>query len=174
MKTFILAITIIVFFTACTKDRPTSNYYVKATINGTDVEYSNYTAAIYKTVGLLYIYGFNSAAIDSDDGIHLIVYHNASGSDQPVIVGTYIDTANVFRSPSNIYWNPFTASMSLQQSGISYINMVSMDTTSLTPFTCNITGIDSSSVSGTFSGNVYFIGSNASIKITNGSFYVPF
>src|SRR6266567_2035641 len=107
MKIIILVITIVGFYTACTKDpsRPTSNYYIRATINGTDVEYSNYTAAIYKTVGLLYIYGFNSAAINSDDGMLLTVYHNDAGSDQPVAIGTYVDTANAFRTPSNIYWN---------------------------------------------------------------------
>ena len=71
---FIAMIAIIGCF-ACTKsstspnspDPPSSSpYYVKATINGTNVDYSNYTGALKPNPASLYVFGYNSNAANAD------------------------------------------------------------------------------------------------------------
>ena len=175
----LFTMTIAIFFMSCTKEeRPVSPsiYYVKATINGTEIEYNNYTAAVYRDLGLLNVYGFNSNVINSDDGITLNIFNDGSiNGNQPIVIGTYSDTANISISSINKYWNPYKASMVFQQSGIDYTNFGIRDPGFITPFTCNITAVDNISVSGTFSGNLYFGYTSTILKtITNGSFKVPF
>jgi len=184
--TALLSLIVIIGLASCKKSSTSpspgstsSVYYIKATINGTDVVYNNYTGAINKNVGSLVINGFSSDATATTDGISLAVYIDDTTyyNVVPVTTGTYTDTADYQRGQYN-YINPNNASITLQQSGTAYVNEFAFDTAaSATPFTCTITAIDSVSVSGTFSGKVYYGNdprTSIAKTITNGSFYVPF
>ena len=176
----LLTILITMGFIACKKSDPSpdspasSAYYITATINGTNVTYSNYTGAVNRAVGFLNIYGYNSNAINTADGISLMVNNVGINTNFPIIIGAYTDTNNIYRSNINNYWNPYSAGLTLQQSGTDYENDGAMDDTTLNPFTCVITAIDSVSVSGTFSGSVYVGFGSTGETITNGSFKIPF
>ena len=185
MKTTVLLLMLITIgFVSCKKsstspDNPTTSaYFIKASVNGSNIVYNNYTGAINKNVGLLNINGYNSDAIATTDGISLTAYINDTSyyNNLPISVGIYTDTANYLRNLYN-YWNPNNASITLQLDGTDYVNEFALDTSSSTPLICTITAIDSVSVSGTFSGKVYY-GNNPQTAvakiITNGSFYVPF
>jgi hypothetical protein len=182
MKINLLIMMIVaISLTACKKNSTTpstpitsSPYYAKANINGTNVLYSNYVGAVNKASGLLYIYGYSGDAIATTDGITLIIHNSGNGTDnQPIVIGNYTDTAN-FQNGLYNYWNPYSASITLQQSGTDYANSNQTDYDNSTPFTCIITAIDSSSVSGTFSGILYYEFGSTTKTITNGSFYVSF
>ncbi|HTB51496.1 MAG TPA: hypothetical protein VK718_01885 [Ferruginibacter sp.] len=170
-----------IYDTVVLHDTPSTNspYYIKATINGINVTYNGYTAAVNVNVGGLVLYGYNNDAINTTDGITLRIDNSASGGNIPVGIGTYTDTANHNYGITNHTWNPYTATMTSQQFGTDYVTVVFDDTiTGATPFTAIITAINDSSVSGTFSGAVYYgFSPGAPLEtetITNGSFYVPF
>jgi hypothetical protein len=183
-KIILFSVLISLSFVSCKKSSTspdnltTSAYFVKATVNGSNIVYTNYTGAVNKNVGLLNINGYNSDATATTDGISLTVYINDTSyyNNLPINVGTYTDTANYLRNLYN-YWNPNNASITLQEDGTDYVNEFALDTSSSSPFVCTITVIDSVSISGTFSGKVYY-GNNPQTAvakiITNGSFYVPF
>jgi hypothetical protein len=182
MKTILFIIMMAaISLTACKKSSSSASssaFYIKATINGTNVVYNNYTGAINKSVGSLTINGYNSDAITTADGISLAINidDTAYYNDIPVAAGVYTDTANYLRGIYN-YLNPYNANITLQQAGTAYVNEFVFDTASATPFTCTITAIDSASVSGTFSGIVYYGDdpqTSIAKTITNGSFHVPF
>jgi hypothetical protein len=155
-----------------------SPYYVKATINGTNIVYKGFTQAINRYIGFLSINGNNNSDTSSD-GIQ-IYFQNSNSPDYaptsytPIITGTYTDTAT-----QNIdgYWNPYIAYLNLQLKGTLYSSIPHLDNT--TPFIGTITTLSNSSISGTFSGKAYYADDDNSINadtavITNGSFYVPF
>jgi hypothetical protein len=186
MKLFLLLIVVsvsLVTASSCTKDITTvvydtttnysTPYYVRATVNGTNVVYKNFTQVTSLSPGYLEIYGYNSDAVTTSDGIDIIIYYqvnNHSGNDTAqAVVGTYTDTSG-YLAPR------YTAAMGLRQAGLDYVNIVSIDDTSSDPLTCILTTFNSTYVSGTFSGTLYYgvTPTSASKVITNGSFYVPF
>jgi hypothetical protein len=166
----------IITFSSCKKTTASSPYYVKATINGVNVVYNGLAQAVNIEQGTLYIYGYNSDAITTADGITLRITKQGQGLADSVSIGTYTDTANHDYGITNRTWNPYTATITSQQFGTDYVNVVIDDTASATPFTCIVTAINDSSISGTFSGIVHYgFNSNSPFEtITNGSFYVPF
>jgi len=191
MKTIVLILAVaVVSLTSCTKTTyisnpldPTSSpssstYYVKATINGTNLEY-HYTGALNENPGTINIYGYSTIASNSD-GIYILIQLLRDNDYSNVGIGVYTDTANVndprgytdSAGSYNPYFNPNQAFLTVQLSGEDYGSNEAIDADSSTPFTCTITAIDSVSISGTFSGKGYF--GNSAKTITNGSFYVPF
>jgi hypothetical protein len=166
MKHYLLTIVIlitIIAFSSCKKSSSSSPYYMKATINGTNVTYNGYTAALKTSGGQLDVYGANNSASTSD-GIHFEFFNrpvvdSVPVSDPQVVPGIYTDSyfPGIVGAIPVVY-------VSLQQSGTAYGGT--------SPFTVTITSINESSVSGTFSGTAVY---NSTIEtVTNGSFYVPF
>jgi hypothetical protein len=179
----IVAFFSIVTFSSCKKSSATSPYYVKATINGVNVVYTGYTGAL-KVQNVLRVNGFNSTAINTADGINI----NFGGeySNTIPVIGIYTDTADnisdIYKyyatdtsanyTTEYYYGNSFSMDIYTQQAGMQYSNAFN----NANPFVATITAINSTSVSGTFSGTVYYgsAAPNLSETITNGSFYVPF
>lgn len=147
-----------------------SSYYVKATVNGVNVTYKGYTKALYDLPvgnngdpnvyygGATFVYGLNDSS-NLSDGVELIFLYPTT---HPSIT-SYSDTAS----------NSYVVNIHFQRLGILYAD----STTSLpssSHLCATITAVDSSSISGTFSGTVYYNNGSAYIDtITNGSFYVP-
>jgi hypothetical protein len=174
MKTIILFGMIgVIGLMACTKtnnspnstdppDPPSSKYYIKATVNGINVSYTNYTGALNvgpQTAYQLDVYAYDSNTLNAD-GIRLTFTNISNGNwGLGAGVGVYTDTTN----------NGISGNLTMQLSGVDY--QVVNDSTS-TPIICTITAIDSATVTGTFHGTVYY---NTTAKaVTNGSFYVAF
>ena len=185
MKTItLLALIAAMGITACSKSsNSSSNYYVKATIDGKNVSYTNYTGALNQNYATMNLFGYASTAANAD-GINILIQLLRDNNNTNITTGIYTDTANYnpTDNPNELpdsannysisYFNTNEANLFLQQSGSQYISNGVMNAANLTPFTCTITAINNQSVSGTFSGTVYF-GSVAK-KVTNGSFHVAF
>ena len=167
-------------------DTPSNTpYYVKATVNGVNYTYKGYTAAL-QTINSLNINGANSNASTSD-GI-VIVLRTLSGvypNRYPPInypTGVYSDTAGYYNNSQPLALNNddlTDGSIYLQQLGVQYQDIPYISESPYVlqptpPFICTITAINDSSVSGTFSGAVYYYNNTVPKIITNGSFYVPF
>jgi hypothetical protein len=190
MKTItLLAMIAAMGVTACSKSsnssnaNTSSNYYVKATIDGINVSYANYTGALNQNYATMNVFGYTSYAANAD-GINILFQLLRDNNNTNIAVGIYTDTANYnpTDNPNELpdsankytisYFNTNEANLFLQRSGSQYISNGVMNAANSTPFTCTITAINNQSVSGTFSGTVYF-GSVAK-KVTNGSFNVAF
>jgi hypothetical protein len=129
------------------------------------------------------LFGYASSASNAD-GVNIVFQLLRDNNNTLIGAGVYTDTANYNpdddpNTPldsSNNYTSPYfntnEANLYLQQSGTQYMSNGIMNVASSTPFTCTITAIDNLTVSGTFSGRVYY---GTAIKtVTNGSFYVAF
>jgi hypothetical protein len=141
-----------------------SPYYVKATVNGSNVSFTNYTAAVDNYGGSVTILGHNNTDYDNSDGVTLELFYSTSSSSPSntlPIAGTYNLTSS---------WTPFQVFQAfVTDSGRFYDAITSSPTLD---FHCTITTINSTYVSGTFYGTVY--SEHTPETITNGSFYVPF
>jgi hypothetical protein len=167
--------TVVLKDTIILHDTPSSTpYYVTATFNGVNTTYKGYTKAL-QTYNYLGIYGANNSS-SSSDGISIelryepysTVYHNII-----LPAATYTDTSGGLTNPTHedLYYGEFY----LQQDGIQYEDMPFLGGGSMLEFTCNVTSITDSTISGTFSGTAYYSNNVTNhITITNGSFYVPF
>ncbi len=190
MKTItLLAIIAAMGVTACSKSsnsssaNTSSNYYMKATIDGINVTYTNYTGALNQNYATMNVFGYSSNAANAD-GINILFQLLRDNNNTNITVGIYTDTANYSPTdnPNELpdsannytvsYFNTNEANLSMQQSGSQYISNGVMDAANSTPFTCTITAINNQFVSGTFSGTVYF--GTIAKKVTNGSFNVAF
>ena len=170
MKLFLLItvvfVSLVTMTSSCTKETTTvvnvsttndSAYYVKATINGVNVVYNGYTAALYRT-SQLDVYGYTSSA-NAADGIDLDFQCAAAYFP----MGIYTDTSAT---------NPYhSVTIYFQQSGIQYYDFHSPTTPGIF---ATITAINDSSVTGTFSAIVSYYNNTRIDAITNGSFHVPF
>ena len=144
------------------KDTTLSPYYVKATINGTNVSFTNYTAAAASYGGGIVILGHNNPDYLNSDGVTLDLYYSVNGSSTTnglPPVGDYSLGTGDFQL--------FQAFVT--DSGRIYSAIASSPTLD---FHCTITTINSTYVSGTFYGTAY--SGETPETITNGSFYVPF
>jgi hypothetical protein len=125
------AIIAIIGFIGCSKNYSSPNsdyssvYYVKATINGTDVDF-HYTGASFQNPATLNVFG-NSSNASSSDGINILFQLLQDNNNTQVGAGVYTDTANVLDpedrpdSPnvySYYYFNTNEANITVQQSGI--------------------------------------------------------
>lgn len=168
-------------FISCKKSSSSSSaYYMKATVNGNNVQYNGYTGALNEAAGTTKIFGFTSNAANAD-GITIIIQLLKDNNNANVTAGVYTDTANVNDpqippdSANNFhgsYFNTNEANIYVQLMGNQYVSNGVADAANSTPFTCTITAIDSKSVSGTFSGVGYY--STGAVIVTNGSFNVSF
>jgi hypothetical protein len=174
---------------ACTKSSNASNantsstYFVKATIDGTDISYTNYTGALNQNYATMNVFGYTGNAANAD-GINILFQLLRDNNNTNISVGIYTDTANYSPTdnPNDLpdsannytasYFNTNEANLSPQQSGSQYLSNGVMNAAYSTPFTCTITAIDNQSVTGTFSGTVYF--GSVVKKVTNGSVHVAF
>jgi hypothetical protein len=137
-----------------------SIYYVKLSINGANVEYRYNTSADYTNPNVLLIGGKGNLPTAFPDQIQIELF---SGAGQPAVgLGVYA-----------INTSPNLAFITVWQSGRGYSDIPYQNDNSLLPSSCTITAIDNVSISGTFSGTLYF-GNAAPLTITNGSFNVPF
>jgi hypothetical protein len=135
-----------------------SQYFIKATIDGVDYEFKDLTSAITTEPSNLFAYATNTDSVGSADEMRITFEAN----QRSVISGVYTDTSDVY----GCY-------LTLLQSGIFYQSTSAFDAANR--LICTIDSIDSASVSGTFSGIVYYFPTSAIYKtITNGSFTVPF
>jgi hypothetical protein len=190
MKTItLLALIAVMSLMACSKSsnssnaNTSSNYYVKATIDGTNVSYTNYTGALNQNYATMNVFGYTSNATNAD-GINILFQLLRDNNNTNITVGIYSDTANYspMDNPNELpdstnnfsisYFNTNEANLFLQQAGSQYISNGVMNAANSTPFTCTITAINNQSVSGTFSGTAYF--GSIIKKVTNGSFHVAF
>jgi hypothetical protein len=190
MKTItLLALIAAMGVVACSKSsnssnaNTSSNYYVKAIIDGVNVSYTNYTGALNQNYATMNVFGYNSNATNAD-GINILFQLLRDNNNTNIAVGIYTDTANYSPTdnPNELpdsannntipYFNTNEANIFLQQSGSQYVSNGVMNAANSTPFTCTITSINNQSVSGTFSGTAYF--GSAVKKVTNGNFHVAF
>ena len=153
-----------VLFLSCKKNSsspvdPPSQYFIKATIDGVDYEFNDFTAATTTEPTNLFVYANNTDSVGYPDAITITFQHY---QDSRIITsGVYTDTSNAY-----------TCGLTLLQSGIFYQNVPENDAAN--PVVCTINSIDSVSVSGTFTGIVYYFQTSIYKTITNGSFTVPF
>ena len=157
-----------VLFLSCKKnssspvDPPPSPYFIKATIDGVDYDFKDFTGAATNSQGQLTLYAADSDYVGYPDEITLYLNHNQASA--VITPGVYTDTSNVY-----------TFDLQLLQSGINYRNSNEFDVANSNPVVCTISYIDSVLLSGTFSGIVYYYPTSTIYKtITNGSFTVPF
>jgi hypothetical protein len=145
-------------FSACKKDNNSSTATgsnLSASISGTAVTFNNALVASNTSAGGFYglqIVGFNGTA-GTSDALYLLVY-----SPTPIAAGTYVDG----QSASINY---------VVQSGgtVTYSSAISPTN----PISITITSINSTSVTGTFKGDVFASGNNKKV-LTNGQFSVKF
>ena len=109
----------IITFSSCKKTTASSPYYVKATINGVNVVYTGYTAAINSNDGIS-VYGYNNNAINTADGI----------------------TLNYTYQPSNLF-----SGISANQSGVEYGLYSSITSTITAIDSASISGTFSGTIS---------------------------
>lgn len=156
----------VLFFASCKKDSGSgTNYYMKATIDGTEKTYSSTPLALSVNQSGTYILSMSaSASAGSSEGLGLQI----TQSSGPIAAGTYTDGASGVSYLLSGVYNPGTVNSSdIYGAGIQL--------SATSPLTITITNVSTSAVSGTFSGE-FFDNSGAgtnSIMITDGSFNLP-
>jgi len=157
-KILLFAIVAIVGFAACKKSSSSNSYYIKATINGISYNYNGqvYSNPLSTVTGNYYVVllADSSSSNNSGTGFEMDLYGNN------VAPGTY---SNKTTSSNGVQftWNTFDSSYT------------SADTSAVPTITCIVTIVNSTYISGTFSGTLYNADSSVTKTITNGSFCVP-
>jgi hypothetical protein len=175
MRKLFLAFAIVaMLFTACQKHDetpslvPNSKFYVEYTINGTTVRYTNNTGALRQNYAGVTGYGYEHFGTNAN-GVELL-FRMRNSSD--ITLGTFTDTAI---ASSNLY----SLVVSLQKNGSVYHSLgpIVSTTPNHLPCTATMTSLTSDSLSGIFSGRVFFqtnpLGSTY-LDITNGKFCFNF
>ena len=170
MKQMLIAVLVIVAYAGCKKHDTTpsvpSRYYFEYTINGKTVRYTNNTGAIRQYPVEIFAYGYEHFGMNAN-GIKLqIDYLNGPA----VIPGTYTDTANKAGGSNN----PWDVRAYLQQGGTSYVTSKAWNVTSGNHFRTTITTITADSITGTFSGRVYWGAAANYLDVSNGKFCANF
>lgn len=148
---------------SCKKDSAASaSYYVKANVNGTEINYTGFTSAMFLTIpsgevtpfSVLNIEGMNAQYATTD--VFALVITDSSA----ITTKTYTDAAVGYT---------FQGTISYYDAANNQYNSVM----ALTPAVkITITEITSSYVAGTFSGTAATISNGKTAVITNGSFKV--
>ena len=146
-----------------------SPYYIKATVDGKDIMYTNtFTFPSYINSNRS---TYNLDAYDTTTGSTdyiIILVANTESPYVPLTTGVYTDTANIIASMG--FYNPNLAYMDLIQYNKDFSNRPYVDSAAgAGAFTCTITTINDSVIRGTFSGKQYIFDSVKTV--TNGSFY---
>jgi len=143
------------------------SYYIKATVNGTNIICNFATSAVRAGDDVVYL--FANDTTDNFFGMTIEYLDNPAGI---VTLGVYTDTASQFIATRGVY-NPYIVRLNYTHHNWNYTTVSTNDTaTGSTPFICNVTTINDSVILGTFSGRVYLFDSVE--NITNGSFYLSF
>jgi hypothetical protein len=173
-KVFILSIAAFGLFASCKKSSspsaPPSG--ISATINGTSKSFNTAPFATklrQSGIDEIIVYG----ALASGETISVMISNQLSGGIDSIVTGSYPDTSTRFSvavgyqtgGASSVAYGGGTSVDGSQGSGTGTNHVV-----------VNISSITSSSIIGTFSGNIYLNGdpAAASWPVTNGSFNVGF
>lgn len=150
-------------FSSCKKDSAASTgYYVKATVNGTEINYTGFTSAIFLTMPSGEATPFNVLDIEGmkvQNGTTDVFAIDVTDFS-PITTKTYTDAA---------VGDTFQGTISYYDDSTNEYNSV----LAITPaVNITITEITSSYVAGTFSGTTVAITNGNTAVITNGSFKV--
>jgi hypothetical protein len=172
----IAVFSLVTVFSSCKKSssgNPASSYFITATINGTTKSFATMPFAHTTMNGGITLTGIEGAVTTTEP---LLISVANIPSLQPIVAGTYSDTSTSFEvealyspnSPSGVSYNG-GSNEDGSNSGLG--NLVPGN-----HFKVVITSINSTTIKGTFDGNMYLDGNPASsvLAVTNGSFYVKF
>ena len=173
-KIFILCIALIGLFASCKKSSSSGGSSLSATVGGTNKNFSTSAYAAKASQGGFYGYGMAGfASVSTEEEIDISITNEPSGDT--IIAGTYSDTSSRFNVDLE-----YLTSASL--AGIDYEGGTDWDGYNSSvgnPVTNHvklvITSVTATTISGTFSGNVYVDGdaTTTPFSITSGSFSLP-
>jgi hypothetical protein len=167
---------LVTLFSSCKKSssgNSASSYFITATINGTTKSFATMPFAHTSTNLGITLTGIEGAVTSTEP---ILVSVANIPSSQPIVAGTYSDTSTSFEVEA--LYSPNSPS------GVSYSGGSNEDGSNSglgnsapgNHFKVVITSITSTTIKGTFSGNVYLNGTPGTsvLAVTNGSFYVKF
>ena len=163
---FLLAFFTVLFF-SCKKDSSSSgsssNYYIKATVGGTQKNYTSNPLVTIINQSNIYSMSLSAGAGGTSlEGLALQITQN----NTPILAGTYLESGTTYTIAGD--YNPGSTD-------VSAIFGAGLNPLSAQPLQITISQLSDKIVSGTFSGEFYSnsgVGSD-SLLVANGSFNLP-
>ncbi|MDR3714856.1 MAG: hypothetical protein P4L51_18755 [Puia sp.] len=171
-KMFILSIAAAGIFTSCKKSDSSPSYSMSANVAGTTKNFNAVTPIAQKVtvndVTTITVTG----VLSTSTGESMIIALDNSNGGGPIVAGKYADSSSLY----NLSANYIPALGSLFQGGSIVWELASATSQPINHFVLNITSISSTSIHGSFSGDLFSYGDpSAAVKsVTNGSFNAKF
>lgn len=174
-KIVILSIAMIGMFASCKKSSSSTPTGVSATIGGSNKNFSTLTAATKTNLG-----GFDEIVIMGEvasgttaSTIDITIANDLGGGVDSIVAGTYADSSTKFSV--SVDYLTSSGSLPLPYSGGTNVDGSQSPASVPNHLVVTISSITSTSIKGTFTGNLYLGGdaTSTALAVTNGSFNLP-